>query len=352
MAVVAPPLSATLTPHAARFVTGFPPRKLGPPVSSVDVSVVLCAHDEGRWKHIVAALASLQRQSVPVREVVIVVDYNDQLLERIQRELDVRAVPNTGLKGLHGARNTGIQATSGAVLAYMDDDAIASPDLIALLSEPYSDPLVAGVGGSAQPAWETERPAWFPPEFDWAIGCSYLGMPTTVREVRNLFGCNMSFRRETLEELGGFRIGYSCDETELCIRLHQRWPDKKLVYVPEARICHYVPADRTEVRRFLWRCYFEGGSKAVVSRLVGSDQGLASERDYTRHVLPAGLRRGLGEFVSQRSQAGLGQAAAIAGGLLSTVAGYASAQLMFGRAARRRGWDGEFKSRRRRTPSV
>jgi glycosyltransferase involved in cell wall biosynthesis len=286
----------------------------------------------------------LEEQTLPVHEVVVVVDNNERLLKRIRSELGAVAIANSYAPGLGGARNSGLAATSGAVVAYLDDDAAAVPGWLASITAPYADPLVAGVGGSAEPAWETERPGWFPAEFDWVIGCSYRGLPHTAEEVRNLFGCNMSFRRSLLEELGGFRLGYGCDETEFCIRLRQRWPEKKLLYVPAAKVKHYVPASRTRPRRFLARCYFEGGSKAVVSRLVGREQGLASELYYTRYVLPAGARRGLTDFGRHGDPAGLGRAAAIVGGLTSTGLGYLTGRLMIRRAASRRGWQGSFVS--------
>ncbi len=48
----------------------------------------------------------------------------------------------------------------------------------------------------------------------------------------------MSFRRELVVAAGGFRIGYSCDDTKLCIRMRQAWPEKRFVFVPEARVEH------------------------------------------------------------------------------------------------------------------
>ena len=92
-----------------------------------------------------------------------------------------------------------------------------------------------GVGGAIAPVWCGERPKWFPEEFHWIVGCSYRGMPRTPAAVRNLFGCNMSFRREAFDALGGFRLGYGCDETEFCIRLQQRWPHKVVLYNPRSR---------------------------------------------------------------------------------------------------------------------
>ena len=309
---------------------------------SADISVVICAHDDRRWDALQAAYASVEQQSHRAREIIVVVDHNDALLARVLGSLsNARGVANSGARGLGGARNSGVEASSGSIVAFLDDDATASPDWLALLAEHYSEQGVAGVGGSIVPMWPGDRPRWFPPEFDWLVGCTYRGMPETTAPVRNLIGCNMSFRRGLVEELGGFRLGYGCDETELCIRLHQRWPDAKLLYVPAARVFHNVPGTRTSLRHFLSRAYFEGQSKAVVARVVGATDGLASEYRYTRVVLPAGVRRNVGDALRRRDPYGLARSAAIGGGLATTVAGYAVGRLRTKHAAEVRGWEGE-----------
>jgi hypothetical protein len=233
-------------------------------------------------------------------------------------------------------------------VAFLDDDAYATNQWLELLAKPFSDDGVAGVGGSAWPIWEGGRPSWFPPEFEWVVGCTDGGMAFGQDDVRNLWGVNMSFRRDLLLAIGGFRIGYSCDETELCIRLRQRWPDKRLVLLPEARVMHHVRKSRTTVRRFLTRCYYEGGSKAVISRLLGAGDALSSERRYAWKVLPRGVGRGIADFALDHDPHGLARAGLIVGGLATTTAGYAVGHLMPNRTARRRGWDGELDGR----PSV
>ena len=320
-------------------------------------SVVICAHDERRWSEIQAALASIEQQSHPAAETIVVVDHNPALLERARNEIrNATVVENSEARGLGGARNSGIAASTAPLVAFLDDDAVASERWLERLAAPYADPDVAGVGGSIEPRWEGGRPRWFPDEFDWVVGCTYRGMPDTSTEVRNLIGCNMSYRRKVLEALGRFRLGYGCDETELCIRLRQRWPEKKLVYVPDARVLHAVSGERTKFSRFLSRCYFEGGSKAVVSWLVGSDAGLASERRYTKNVLPAGVSRGIIDAVTGTNHHGMMRAVVIVAGLAVTTAGYALGRLSPGEAARRRGWTqgtlpngyGRLKSRNQR----
>ena len=302
--------------------------------------MVVCAHDSGRWPQIGEAVQSLRAQTVAPHQVVLVVDHNEALLARTLQAGLVTAVANHHERGLGGARNSGVEQSSGDVVAFLDDDAVACATWIETIANAYSDPAVAGVGGGAVPNWEVDRPAWFPREFDWVVGCSYLGMPERPTAVRNVFGCNMSFRREVLDELGGFRLGYGCDETEFCIRLRQRWPERKVMYVPAAEVSHYVPESRTRLRRFLSRCRFEGGSKAVVSRLVGSDQALATEMQYTRVVLTRGIARGLLDLAWRRDRHGLGRAMALLGGLGSAALGYALALVQIDRAAHARGWSG------------
>jgi glycosyltransferase involved in cell wall biosynthesis len=308
---------------------------------SVDVSVVICAHDPARWSQLQAAVASLDRQRHPPAETVLVIDGNRPLFERARAHWPgLTVVENVGRRGLGGARNTGICASSGSVVAFLDDDAVASPEWLSAFVEHYADPDVAGVGGSIEAVWERERPAWFPAEFDWVVGCTYRGVPAVAHDVRNLLGCNMSFRRDLLDALGRFRLGYGCDETELCIRLRQRWPQRRLVYAPRAKVWHRIPASRARLRYFLRRCYFEGGSKAVVAELVGARDGLASERRYTRQTLPDGVRRGVGDFLQRGDFDGVARAAAIVAGLTTTTVGFCAARMSLSRAADRRGWSG------------
>lgn len=302
-----------------------------------DVSVVICAYTEERWQDLVAAIASVREQSAPAREIIIVVDHNDGLLDRVHRQIpDVVAVANAEARGLSGARNSGVAVARGAIIAFLDDDAVAAPDWLEHLRVGYDDPRVLGVGGAIEPAWTSRRPPWFPDEFYWVMGCTYRGMPETTAAVRNLIGANMSFRREVFEVVGGFNAGVGrvgalpvgCEETELCIRGLQRWPTGVWRYEPRARVSHTVLARRTRWEYFRSRCYAEGRSKAVVSRLVGAGDGLASEWVYTLRTLPAGVVRGLAAAVRHRDPAGLARAGAIVAGLTITTVGYVAGTAM------------------------
>ncbi|MCW3817419.1 glycosyltransferase family 2 protein [Micromonospora sp. DR5-3] len=297
------------------------------------VTVVVCVYTERRWPQIVRAVRSVLTQDAPAAQVVVVVDHNPALLDRVRASFpELTVVPNTGPRGLSAARNTGLARATGEIVAFLDDDAEAEPNWLARLLPHYGDERVLAVGGHAVPAWEEERPRWLPPEFDWVVGCSFTGQPTEVAPVRNVIGCNMSFRRSVLDRTTGFdpalgRVGRTpvgCEETELCIRIRQLEPDGVVLYEPAALVRHRVTVDRATWRYFRQRCFSEGRSKAVVARLVGSDAGLATERTYTRRTLPAGIRRGLRQ-VRAGDRAGLLRSGAIVAGLLVTAAGYLSA---------------------------
>lgn len=291
-------------------------------------SVVICAYTERRFDDLRAACAAAGSQLRADDQLVLVVDHNDALLERARTSLTgVEILVNSHGRGLSGARNTALEKVTGEVVVFLDDDAVPREGWLDALRTHYSDPNVFGVGGWATPAWPGgKRPAHLPPELDWVVGCSYRGLPQTTASVRNLMGCNMSFRREVFDLVGGFeesigRVGTTplgCEETQLCIRLRQARPDVELLLEPAAVVDHTVGADRLAWSYLRRRSYAEGVSKALIGEDVGRD-AMSAERHYSRRVLPAGVRRDLGRrhFAS---------AAAVPVALGSFAAGYVAAR--------------------------
>jgi glycosyltransferase involved in cell wall biosynthesis len=301
-----------------------------PALPTPTISVVICAYTRERLQVLGEAIDSLRAQTLSPHEVVLVVDHAPELLDEARGLWpDVEVVPNREKQGLSGARNTGVAEASGEVVAFLDDDAIARPDWLARLAGAYADPNVLGAGGTVRPRWVEGKPGWFPPEFDWVVGCTHSGMPRELSPVRNLVGANMSFRRQPLLDVGGFshdlgRVGtlpVGCEETDLSIRVHQRWPGAEILYDPAAAVDHVVPGSRGRVRYFLDRCRAEGRSKAVLTGMVGSDDGLSSERSYVRRILPLGFLRDLGEAL-RGDPGGVGRAAMIVVGLAATTVDY------------------------------
>jgi GT2 family glycosyltransferase len=318
--------------------------------------VVICAYTERRWPELLAAIESTRTQRPAPGEILVVIDHNPALADRLRAEESgktVTVLENSRRRGLSGARNTALPVACGEIVAFLDDDAAAEPGWLAALVRPYEDERVAAVGGAATPEWpgagdraaarRAGRPMTLPAdgrgpwpvrgELDWVVGCTYLGQPSQLAEVRNLMGCNMSFRRAVFDQVGGFtegvgRVGsvpLGCEETELCIRLRQHDPAARILFEPAALVRHRVSADRLTWRYLRRRSYAEGVSKAAVSTMVGAADALATERAYTAKIIPAALVRELGNAVRGR-----------AGGLVALVLSVLCAGIGYVRGSLRR----------------
>ncbi len=238
---------------------------------------------------------------------------------------------NRFARGLSGARNTGLERADADVVAFLDDDAQAGPGWLAAIRRAHGDPRIVGTGGWVEAEWEVgEAPEWFPAEFLWTVGCSYLGLPEAQdAEIRNPIGANMSFARDDLAAVGGFRTGlgrigtapFGCEETEAAILIRAHTPGSRIVLLRDARVRHFVPEARATWSYFASRCVAEGRSKALVTAAVGSGDGLASERRYVRVTLPAAVARGIRDAV-RGDLHGLQRSGAVVVGFSLTAYGY------------------------------
>jgi len=298
-----------------------------------DISIIICAYTEERWHDLIAAVESIQRQSILPRETILVIDHNTQLFERARTLIPgVTVIESTEPRGLSGARNSGIALSRGNFIAFLDDDAVAEPDWLERLYFCCQDSEVLGVGGVVEPLWLRGCPTWFPKEFYWVIGCTYNNPPDIPTAVRNPYGGCTCIRREVFEVVGGFRNGIGRigsypmggEETELCIRAGQHWPHKVFLCEPRAKIRHRISPYRASWRYFQSRCYAEGLSKATVVSYVGAKDSLSSERSYICRILPKGIWRGITDALFHLDSVGLLRAGAIIVGLILTTMGYLS----------------------------
>jgi glucosyl-dolichyl phosphate glucuronosyltransferase len=293
------------------------------------VSVVIAAFATERWNDLRQAVASVEVQTIRVMETIVVIDHNANLLDRAQRELsNVIVIPNVGRRGVSGARNSGVAASHGEVVAFLDDDAVASANWLESLLHHFVDPDVVGVGGRTRPIWPGSRPRWFPYEFDWAVGASYRGMPEKAARVRNVWGCNMAISRHVFDGIGGFREDFGKvgarsrpEDTDLCLRAAAAQPNGTWIYEPDGIAGHRVPLKRTTFSYFLYRCIHEGWGKAALAALNGLGESTSAEWLYTHRVLPEGIVRGLQATIRGDVSGGL-RSIAIAVGFSFTVVGF------------------------------
>lgn len=301
-----------------------------PVAAETSVSVIVCAYTEARWNDLCETIASLQTQLRKPDEIILVIDNNEALLARAQLHfVGVRTEPNRLGRGLSAGRNTGIAASSGSLVAFIDDDATLAPDVIGRLEAASLKPGALGATARILPDWIGERPGWFPDEYLWTVGCTHEPSTGRLAMVRNVTGAACIFRRDVFVRCGVFSqalgrgkglVPVSCEETELCIRARLRFPEGHFLRDDAALVQHKVPAARLTWRYFLLRCYAEGLSKGRLREMLSSGAAFATERSYVRALLAPAMARALlgGAF---------GRAAALGIGLLAAGLGYLQARL-------------------------
>jgi GT2 family glycosyltransferase len=318
------------------------PATASPDTPMSTVSVIVCSHLVERYQLLLAALSSLERQSLPADQIIVSIDGDAELLRLLQlRNGDELIVFSDKRVGLSAARNLGVAEATGEFIAFLDDDASAGPDWLRwLVAALKTDERVLGVGGRTLPEWQGSRPNWFPDELLWTVGCSHKGLPATRSRVRNVFGGCALFRSAIFRDIGGFdeRLGRKaigaagCEETEFCIRAQATLPGHVFLYEPNAVIRHVVHSARQSPGYVLRRCSEEGRSKAIMKVILSSNLGsssqvspsgayasnlglLAPEQKYILCVLPRGIAASLW-IAAKGGRYGLSRAALLIGSVI------------------------------------
>jgi GT2 family glycosyltransferase len=178
------------------------------------ISIVVCSYNGARTLR--DCLDGIRALDYPDFETIVVDDGSRDATASLAAEYDVRLI-RTENRGLSAARNTGWQAASGEIVAYVDDDARPDPQWLQYLAWAFRTTQHVGVGGPNIP----------PPGDGWIAECvaNAPGGPMHVligdAEAEHIPGCNMAFRRSALAAVGGFdpRFRTAGDDVDLCWRL-------------------------------------------------------------------------------------------------------------------------------------
>jgi glycosyltransferase involved in cell wall biosynthesis len=244
------------------------------------VSIILCTHRSKRYNDLMEAIDSLKAQSYENLEIVVVVDGNRELYNKIIKsgieadKVEIKVIFNEENLGLSESRNKGIKEAKGDVIAFFDDDAVADENWLKELVRIYEEKDAIATGGKLLPKWTSKKPKFLPEEYYWLIGTTHKGFPEEVAEVRNTFGSNLSFKADVLKALGGFRgeMGVKGrgllqgEETELCERMRKKF-GRGVVYNPDAVVYHKVFPERLKMRFLLRRAFWQGYSKRVMKEM-------------------------------------------------------------------------------------
>lgn len=219
------------------------------------ISVVVCAYNEER--HIEDCLESLMACDYPGFEVIVCDDGSTDRTAEIARRHPFRVL-ELEHAGLSAARNAGVAAASGEVVAFLDADAACHPEWPYHLALSLESESVVATGGPNLP----DRGAGL---VERAVAASP-GGPVEVLlsddRAEHVPGCNMAYRKEALEAIGGFDEVYTSagDDVDVCWKLRDRgW---EIAFSATARIRHHR---RDTVRGYLRQQRGYGRSERLVA---------------------------------------------------------------------------------------
>ena len=206
------------------------------------MSVVVCTYNGSRT--IRDCLDGLAKLDYPDYEVIVVDDGSTDSVAAIAAEYDVRLIQTTN-QGLGSARNTGLRHATGDIVAYTDDDTRPDPHWLSYLAVAFMTTDHAAVGG----------PNVAPPGDGFYADCvsNSPGNPVHVlltdQIAEHIAGCNSSFRRDALIDIGGYdeQFRVAGDDVDVCWRLQERgWT---IGFSPAAMVWHH----RRNSLRAYWR---------------------------------------------------------------------------------------------------
>ena len=196
------------------------------------ISVVVCSYNGG--KTIRDTMEGLKYLDYPDYEIIVINDGSTDNLTDIVSEYDVKLI-STENRGLGNARNRGMHEATGGIISYIDDDAYPDPQWLKYIASAFLDSSHAGIGGP------NLKPAGDGPIADCVANSP--GGPTHVlvndEIAEHIPGCNMSFRRNVLLDIGGFDPVFRTagDDVDICWKLQNQ--GYTIGFHPSAFVWHH-----------------------------------------------------------------------------------------------------------------
>lgn len=245
------------------------------------ISAIICTHN--RADYLPRAIQSLVDQTLNADQYEIIVvdnastDGTVAVVDAIAHWPHVIRYCHEPQLGLSHARNHGYHQARGQYVAYLDDDAIASPDWLAAILAAWhiSSPQVGLMGGKVLPIWEGDRPPWLRAQLlPYLSVLDLASTPVTLNAQQYVVGANMTLPKALLAEIGGFQVGLGrrgknlLSDEEFLLKQQLEVRGYVTRYQPSLVVHHHIPRERLQQRWFLKRFFWQGVSKALTAQYL------------------------------------------------------------------------------------
>ncbi len=222
------------------------------------ISVVICTYNRVRF--IQACLEHLFHQDLNKEDYEVLIinnNCNDGTTELVDNfiqnhpRLNIKQIIETN-QGLSFARNRGFREAQSKLITYIDDDGEAFPNLLSsILSYFKSHQNVVGAGGKVIPKYETEKPKWLTHHLRMMVTDIDYG-ETSFKCFGKKYpaGCNMTYRKEILQQVGGFNEALKWRVDDKYIFHEVSKISDEIYYIPEWKVKHNIDAQRVTDENF------------------------------------------------------------------------------------------------------
>lgn len=245
------------------------------------ISVVVCSYNGAAT--IRDTMEGLKKLNYPSFEVIVVDDGSTDDTPHIASQYDVNLI-TTKNKGLSSARNTGLYAAKGEIIAYLDDDAYPDPEWLKYIASAYLDSNHAGIGGPN-----------LPPAGDGEIAACVSNAPGGPLHVllddeiaEHIPGCNMTFKKSALLEIGGFDPVFRAagDDVDICWRIQEK--GYTIGFHPSAFVWHHR---RNSLRMYWKQQQGYGKAEALLEKKWPEKYNSLGHLSWKGHIYGNGLTK-------------------------------------------------------------
>ncbi len=249
-------------------------------MTSLNLSIITSVYSYDRRRYLRSFLEGIANQTAKDFETIVVVDGCARLsryAHNLVKQLDLprcRILFVRQRSGASASKNWGIKNVRGQIVGFLDDDTVPSRDWAQNVVESFSKiPEMVGLMGPSYPIFENPRDAWFPEPLQWLVACSGW-RENRLHELRSVWTVNAAFRRDDVLAVGGFspdlgpsngKAGFWGLAEDLDFSLRVRYRTKKRIfYVPNAFVYHYVSHSRVNLPYVMRRALFVGKERRLL----------------------------------------------------------------------------------------